>query len=274
MFIITVLLSNNVYADRVSDLVYMWNKCYDEDNVRSNHPNRKNFEQYASFVEEVLHELRLEYQKDGKSGKLPIIYPSNDKYLHIVVGAMIFKETAVRSNIIGKARNEVGLLQVHGIAQNKFKKKEIINNPKLGIYLGTRWFLHCLYLSKLKINDMKDYGPAMSFFTCGTKCKGKLIKPVKYRLKLAYKYQGGIVRPIERLVEAVSYQLSEGDEWWEEFDSKTDAINVLNNAKDTNENELKEYLIELYYDGISFDESYETMWKKLIKELRKQLKNG
>jgi len=261
-------------ANIVEDLVSVWNDHYDNSGIRENHPNRKNFKKYADQVKNVMERLEAEYKEDGKSKKLPILYPEYDRYLHIIIGATIIKETSVRAKVIGKKRQEVGLMQVHGKALMGHSRKEVLRNPELGIYLGTRWLLHCILLSGKKITTLEDYGPAFSYYTCGHKCKGKMINSARQRLNLAYEIQGGAVKPIERIIEAVSYQLSGGDDWWEQFDSKKEAEKTLIKAKNSDEDEFKEYLVELMADGIVLDQGYDTMFINIIRDLKKQLKDG
>jgi hypothetical protein len=278
VFCMVFFIPPNGKADiRVNELSTMWTQYYDDFNIRENHPNRKNFCLYAKYVVESLDLLKKEYYaSEGYSRNLKIKYPEDDSQLHLLIGAMAIKETSVTPRLVGK-RGEVGLLQVHGVAQDGHHKRVIRENPRTGIHLGIRWLLHCLSISDKEINSIDDYGYGLTNYICGPKCKGRVIRSAKERIKLVKKYAytyGGTMQPIEILLEALSYQFAHGELWYETemFDNKLHAKKILNRAKNSKDEELKEHLVDLYFEGLVLEDDYTTMFKKMIKEMKDELK--
>lgn len=116
----------------VQEVVTLWSVFFDDDNASETDPRRAHFWEYAEYLVNAV--LMYQETKTDIGGKLP-----KHQNTHLLLANMVTKESSVTPNVEGK-RGEVGLIQIHGpgpmIAHNKRQVKE---NPKLGILLGARW---------------------------------------------------------------------------------------------------------------------------------------
>lgn len=93
--------------------------------------NRKAFDTHSKELAEIVYYFKRKESTFG--GKLPM-----HKDTHIFLAMMVVKETAVDPNARGKL-GEVGLIQIHRDALQGHKSKEILEDPRLGLYLGVDW---------------------------------------------------------------------------------------------------------------------------------------
>ncbi len=127
-------------------------------------------------------------QYEGSFGGRLLPYKDN----HILVAVIIYRETGIQPNIIGRSHKEVGLMQVHGIPLDGFKRKEVINNPELGVHLGIQWLAYCTTRcnhGRRKPNDwhyaLTQYGASPQAAGSGRNCK--ILGYARIRIRLAKK---------------------------------------------------------------------------------------
>ena len=118
--------------------------------------------------------------------------------IHLIIAAMVMKESGVNPKVKGKKRGETGLLQVHGTAQGGYKKKLIRNNPHLGLYLGMKWLStqikYCPCFDKPHKDHFDRWLGVITVYMAGVS-KGKrgrqckVFNGARKRIRLARKYR-------------------------------------------------------------------------------------
>ena len=192
---LVLLIPCSLFAEQLStetmidEIIISWNMSYDDQGIRYDHPLRTNFFKYAVCIVSHLKATNLYKYKD----------------IHLIVAAMVMKESAVHPGVRGKRRNEVGLLQVHRTAQTGHTKKEISKDYDLGLYLGMRWLSKQIKYCRCFNGKHKDhfdkwlgvmtvYMAGVSKGRDGRKCK--VFYGAKNRIRLARKYRKFIDRSL------------------------------------------------------------------------------
>ena len=133
-----IILSKNAakaekeIAAMTKDIKDFWIYYYNKKAWPIREKHYKAFDKYSKELAQIVYYFKRNESSLG--GKLP-----DNKDTHIFIAMMVAKETAVNPYVRGKLRNEVGLLQVHGAALLRHKPKEVLENPKLGLFLGVNW---------------------------------------------------------------------------------------------------------------------------------------
>lgn len=116
----------------IDDIVGAWNIGYDREGLPQNYKQRDKFQEYAEYLTDAM--IFYQNNKSDIGGKLPI-----HSSTHFMLASMVFEESRVKPRRVGK-KGDVGLLQVlNKDARNGHTKKEIRDNPELGIKVGVRW---------------------------------------------------------------------------------------------------------------------------------------
>lgn len=93
--------------------------------------HEKNFKKFSRPLAEVVY-----YYQHNKTDLGGILPKGDETYLFFAM--MVAKETAVIPTKRGKI-GEVGLIQVHGPAQNGWTIREILDDPRKGLIAGVKW---------------------------------------------------------------------------------------------------------------------------------------
>jgi len=117
---------------RISQVIQVWNMFLQDNNMSKKDPRRLRFKEFAGYTIDAIE--TYERNPTDIGGQLPSNVNS-----HILVASMITKESSVDSTVVGKTHNEVGLLQIHGLALAGHDPEVVRNNPSLGVLLGVRW---------------------------------------------------------------------------------------------------------------------------------------
>jgi hypothetical protein len=116
----------------VQEVVTLWEIFFDDDRAPKNDPRREHFFEYAEYLVNAV--LMYQNTPTDLGGILP-----RHRNTHLLLAQMITKESSVIPSVRGK-RGEVCLLQIHGPGPLVgHKKKQVSENPKLCLLLGTRW---------------------------------------------------------------------------------------------------------------------------------------
>lgn len=186
----------------IQEVVDYWNWKFDSVGARKTDWRRLDF---AKHAESLVHAIRFFQNPNNKvyleRHNRRLILP-NGRYLHILFAHLIYKESSVNPNVIGKTwRKEVGLMQLHGVALAGHTKKEVRNNPDLGVWLGVRWLAIEYTDCKLPDNYSIDHwrGPLALYGSTPKKVKkngvcstrfnfaNKRVRSVKNYIKLVAK---------------------------------------------------------------------------------------
>jgi soluble lytic murein transglycosylase-like protein len=195
-------LSNHFVSEdvREQEILQTWYWYFEEWEMNNPPPRRtKHLRQYAKYIIKWVDYYENNEGKFG--GRLP---PYKDN--HLLVATMIRYETGINPNKVGKL-GEVGLMQVWGDAMTEKKplnrieykklKKEVINNPELGIRLGIQWLAYSttrcrppkVWNATGWLKSLTQYGGG-SKAGSGSKCKiyrfarKRIRKVMKYRRKI------------------------------------------------------------------------------------------
>ena len=175
----------------IKEVVMLWNMWYDDQGIKPHHKlnkRREKFKEYGTYLATAVRYFQI--NKTDMGGILPI-----DNTSHIIAAVVAAAETAVRPEMIGKLRNEVGIFQVHGAALNGHKRREVINNPQLGIFLGIRWLTYHTQFCNQKATGMDFWKQPLTLYAAGLRAgryknkKCKEISVAKRRVRLAKMYR-------------------------------------------------------------------------------------
>lgn len=174
----------------IQEIHETWENIFDSVNASPDDDRRSLFNYYATLTSDVIRK----YQNKNYYSKF---YLPNNRYTHILISWMIYKESSVNHLAISKTkRREVGLLQVWGAALKKKSRKEVLSNPKLGLELGISWLAENIYDCKMenKIKRIEDWGGVLSYYGMGPRAKkGNKCSPnflfSKKRIKFAKKFR-------------------------------------------------------------------------------------
>lgn len=164
-----------------SDVHTIWNWWLDEQGVNKNHPGRKRLEKFAGHVADAV--TYYQTHKTNVGGILPL-----GRDTHIIIAVKVIKETAIKPWVIGKKRHEVGLMQVHGEALDGHRRREVINNPRLGVFLGVRWLAyHAQFCGKdpTAVWTAEDWLGTLTIYGAGLRAgrKGKECKIMSFAIR-------------------------------------------------------------------------------------------
>jgi hypothetical protein len=133
---VLVSLARQKYNKRINimaaEIKNYWVNYYNKKEYPINKLQKYRFNRFSKSLAKTVYYFQNNNTDLG--GRLP-----KDRYTHLFLAMMIAKETAVDPTVRGKTRKEVGLIQIHGAALMRYTPQEVLDNPELGIYLGTRW---------------------------------------------------------------------------------------------------------------------------------------
>jgi len=78
----------------------------------------------------------------------------------------------------------------------------------------------------------------------------------------------------DELIEAISYAEDSGEDWWEVFDSISDAEDLLDRAEEEEPDEYQVVRLTDLLDEDIFDSNPSRAFYNCIKQLRKQLRKA
>jgi len=155
-------LDDHIKVHMTQEIYELWSLFLEEQNARSNDKRYENIKEYSETLAEAVYFYQTEGEVyKGKHVRLPVHWNT-----HLVIATRFAIESHLKADAVGKI-GEVGLPQLNYYARNKYKPKEILDNPTLGIYLGVRWMAWQITLCKTKNlmnwNDEKWIGPMSSY---------------------------------------------------------------------------------------------------------------
>jgi len=172
---------------KIQEVVALWNMFYDDQGVKWN-KRRAKFPEYAGYLVDAV--KMYEDNPTDIGGQLPA---NTDN--HLIVATMVTLESAVKPEVVGFLKGEVGLLQIHGrAALAGHTKKEVKNNPKLGLILGVRWLAYHTQFCDQK-SGLDNWKQSLSLYGAGLRggrradgsCKE--IRVARKRVRLAKFYR-------------------------------------------------------------------------------------
>jgi len=137
----------------ITDIIAVWTMFLDDAKCNKKDPRRKDFPIFAEELADAI----IMYQDNPTDigGQLP-----KEREISILLAVNVTKESSLYSNLVGAdPRNEVGLMQVHGVALAGYNPKLVQENSRLGLLLGVRWFAS--RMNKCKTNRVS--GDNVSF---------------------------------------------------------------------------------------------------------------
>ena len=183
---------NNFRSDdiREQEILSTWRLYFKNWGIEHPSPKRtKNYRNYAKYITKW-----VDYFEENEGlfgGRLPK-YKDN----HLIVAVIIECETGIYSKRIG-SRGEVGLMQIWGKARAGHPRREIINNPELGIKLGIQWLAYsstrCKKKQDIKLRWKKtltQYGAGPKAVKSNGRCdiysfaRRRFRKTLQYRKKI------------------------------------------------------------------------------------------
>jgi hypothetical protein len=142
-----------------------WTNIFDFNKITKKDKRRGKFNYYARLVTDIIRDHQnTNYYKE--------FYLPNNRYTHILIASVIYRETALKHKTIG-LKGEVGLMQVWGTALKRHKKKDVINSPKLGLKLGISWLAENIYDCNMnnKITKLDDWTGVLAYYGMGPRAK-------------------------------------------------------------------------------------------------------
>lgn len=118
-----------------NEIVTVWNTIFNDAEASKDDYRRALFPGYADMIARhirLFQDTRIDENILG--GRLPV-----STLTHQLIAVMIYRESSVMPEVVGRSHGEVGFLQLHGAALQGYSRKEVQNNPELGVILGLRW---------------------------------------------------------------------------------------------------------------------------------------
>lgn len=134
--------------EMAKEIEWAWTIMFDEVGASKDDWRRENFTYWAGLVAKYI--ILFQNLKSNIEYKLP-----NDNFTHLLIAKMIYQESSVNPNVIGRSHGEVGLMQIHGKALCGYKKTEVKENSELGIFLGIRWLARAIAVCPL--SDLNNW---------------------------------------------------------------------------------------------------------------------
>jgi hypothetical protein len=177
----------------VDDIVNVWTIWLDENGAPPADKRRKNLSKYANELADAIEV----YQSDNSDvdSQLP-----KERTTHILLATMVTLESSINPTKVGKKRNEVGMLQIHGGGLAGYSRNEVKRSSALGLMLGVRWLALMVRdarpsLDKIRTGKWKtrDWLLPLSLYASGPEAlddKGNIVVvwPAKRRLGRAQMY--------------------------------------------------------------------------------------
>lgn len=171
----------------ILEVVATWDQIFNETKTSKKDNRRKNFQRYAEALVDSLRFFQSgEVESDlitkitGEEDYKKIAYKErkirlpNNRYTHILIAYVVYKETSVNHTVVGKKpRFEVGLMQVWSKALQKYDRKRVKEDYSLGLFLGIRWL--GLALQDCNIDPKRmylwDWMRGLAYYGAGPRAK-------------------------------------------------------------------------------------------------------
>lgn len=118
----------------VEEIIWIWNEIFDDAGASKDDYRREKFEHYAKMLAKHIRFMQTDEALNLFQVKLP-----TSRYTHLLAAFIIYRESSIKPETEGRSHGEVGFFQLHGVALQGHSRKEVQNNPELGIILGLRW---------------------------------------------------------------------------------------------------------------------------------------
>lgn len=116
----------------IREVEMLWDMWFDDEGAKDSDPRRERFPEFAEYVADAV--IMYQNTQTDIGGQLP-----KHKDDHLVMAFMAAKESSVTFDVVGTSHQEVGLMQLHGVALAGYAPEKVQHNPKLGVLLGVRW---------------------------------------------------------------------------------------------------------------------------------------
>jgi hypothetical protein len=118
----------------VNEIIATWTMFLDDARCGPNDSRWKMLPVYAEELADII--IMYQNQPTDIGGQLP-----KERAIHILMAVNVTKESSIYPHIVGsEPRNEVGLMQTHGVALAGYNPAIVQRNSRLGLLLGVRWY--------------------------------------------------------------------------------------------------------------------------------------